>query len=127
MAKQRQPPGPPMTLGDMRELGVRNLIAFCLNDACRHQALINVDAYPADTEVPWFARKVVCNKCGARGRHIDVRPIGKSNRRGRPCCAIMTEAVLMLRSRNLHEWKTQDLSRVGEPFILVHHKRLQLF
>jgi len=24
--------------------------------------------------VPWFASKVVCTKCGARGRHIDVRP-----------------------------------------------------
>jgi hypothetical protein len=34
--------GPPMTLGNMRELGVQNLIAFCLNDACRHQALIDV-------------------------------------------------------------------------------------
>jgi hypothetical protein len=30
------PHGPPMTLGNMRELGVQNLIAFCLNDACRH-------------------------------------------------------------------------------------------
>ena len=27
-----------------------------------------------DVEVPSFARKVVCVKCGARGRHIDVRP-----------------------------------------------------
>ena len=25
-----------MTLGNMRELGVQHLIAFCLNDACRH-------------------------------------------------------------------------------------------
>jgi hypothetical protein len=33
-----------------------------------------VSKYPEDTEVPWFARKVVCAKCGARGRHIDVRP-----------------------------------------------------
>ena len=29
-----------MTLGNMRELGVQHLIVFCLNDACRHQALI---------------------------------------------------------------------------------------
>jgi hypothetical protein len=35
-------PGPPMTLGNMRDLGVRNLIAYCLNDACRHTALIDV-------------------------------------------------------------------------------------
>jgi len=27
-----------------------------------------------DVEVPSFARKIVCAKCGARGRHIDVRP-----------------------------------------------------
>jgi hypothetical protein len=34
------PPGPAMTLGNMRELGVQRLIASCLNDACRHTALI---------------------------------------------------------------------------------------
>jgi hypothetical protein len=48
--------------------------ASCLNDACRHQGLIDVSKYPDDTEVPSFAGKVVCAKCGARGRHIDVRP-----------------------------------------------------
>jgi hypothetical protein len=37
--------GPPMTLGNMRALGVQNLIASCLNDACRHQALIDVSKY----------------------------------------------------------------------------------
>ena len=40
-----------MTLGNMRELGVHHLIAFCLNNACRHQALIDVSSYPAETEV----------------------------------------------------------------------------
>ena len=46
--RPKHPPGPPMTLGNMRELGVQHLIAFCLNDACRHQALIDVSSYPAD-------------------------------------------------------------------------------
>ena len=63
-----------MTLGNMRELGVHHLIAFCLNDACRHQALIDVSSYPAETEVPWFKSRVKCNKCGGRGNKIDVRP-----------------------------------------------------
>jgi len=63
-----------MTLGNMRQLGVQRLVAYCLNDACRHQGLIDVSKYPADTEIPWFRDKVVCAKCGARGRHIDVRP-----------------------------------------------------
>jgi hypothetical protein len=26
----------------------------CLNDACRHQAVIDVSSYPPDTPVPWF-------------------------------------------------------------------------
>jgi hypothetical protein len=63
-----------MTLGNMRHLGVQHLIATCLRDACRHQGLIDVSNYPDDTEVPSFTPKAVCAKCGARGRHIDVRP-----------------------------------------------------
>jgi len=30
----------------MREQGVRNLIGYCLNDACRHSALIDVSDCP---------------------------------------------------------------------------------
>jgi hypothetical protein len=56
-----------MTLGSMRELGV-----FCHNDACRHQALIDVSAYPDDVEVPSFRPRVKCGKCG--GKNVDVRP-----------------------------------------------------
>jgi hypothetical protein len=29
--------------------------------------LIDVSKYPDDAEVPSFARKIVCAKCGARG------------------------------------------------------------
>jgi hypothetical protein len=72
--RPKQPPGEPMTLDNMRRLGVQRLIASCLNDACRHQGLINVSKYPDDVEVPSFASKIVCAKCGARGRQIDVRP-----------------------------------------------------
>jgi transposase len=42
--KPKHLPGPPMTLGNMREQGVQNLIAFCLNDACRHRTLIDVSS-----------------------------------------------------------------------------------
>jgi len=72
--KPKNPPGPPMTLGNMRLLGVQRLVAHCLNPACRHEGLIDVSKYPEDTEVPSFTLKVVCAKCGARDRHIDVRP-----------------------------------------------------
>jgi len=35
MAKQRHESGPPMTLGNMRKEGVRHLIAYRHNDACK--------------------------------------------------------------------------------------------
>ena len=37
-ANTKHPPGPPMKLANMREQGVRNLIGYCLNDACRHRS-----------------------------------------------------------------------------------------
>jgi hypothetical protein len=82
MAKPKQPPGEPMDLGNMRRLGVQRLVAYCLTPSCRHEGLIDVSKYPDDTEVPSFASKVVCAKCGARGRHIDVRPNWKEQRTG---------------------------------------------
>ena len=38
--------GPPMTLCNMRELGVRRLVAHCLNPKCRHQSVFAADDYP---------------------------------------------------------------------------------
>jgi hypothetical protein len=58
----------------MRQLGVQRLIAWCLNDACRHQGLVDVSGYPEDTEVPRFRSRVKCAKCGSRGNKIEVRP-----------------------------------------------------
>ena len=75
MAQRKHEPGPPMDLENMRRQGVRNLIAYCLNDACRHQALVEVWSYPANTEIAYFRRRVVCAKCGARGNKIDVRQL----------------------------------------------------
>ena len=82
MAERKQPAGPAMTLGNMRELGVQRLIASCLNDACRHIALIDVSGYPAETEVPSFGPRVACAKCGGRGNKIDVRPNWKEQPTG---------------------------------------------
>jgi hypothetical protein len=66
------PHGPPMTLGNMRELGVNHLIGYCHNDACRHQALIDVSDRPDDVEITWFQRRAKSSKCG--GKQVDVRP-----------------------------------------------------
>jgi hypothetical protein len=41
---------------NVRHLGVHNLIASCLNPACRHDGLIDVSKYPDDIEVSSFVR-----------------------------------------------------------------------
>jgi hypothetical protein len=46
----KHPAGPAMTLDNMRELVVQSLVVSCLNDACRHVALIDVSSYPISPE-----------------------------------------------------------------------------
>ena len=77
----KHPPGPAMTLDDMRHLGVQRLVATSLHDACRHQGLVDVSKYPGDTEVPWFANKIVCAKCGGVAATSTCGPTGRSSRR----------------------------------------------
>jgi hypothetical protein len=77
-----------MDLANLRRQGVHHLIAYCLNDSCRHQALIDVSSYPGDTLVPWFRSKVKCGKCGRRGRWVDVRPNWKEAPGRRGCLTI---------------------------------------
>jgi hypothetical protein len=70
--KPTQPLGQPMTLGNMRSLGVRGLWACCLNRECRHEVRLCVDDYPDELEVPSFGPRMVCKRCGHVG--ADVRP-----------------------------------------------------
>jgi hypothetical protein len=50
MIKSKHPAGPPMTLANMRALGVQRLLVSCLNHACRHNALLDVSSYPAERD-----------------------------------------------------------------------------
>jgi hypothetical protein len=60
--------GPPMTLGNMRENGVRSLAVYCL--LCHHPA--GVDQWPDHVTVPSFGPRTVCTSCGMIG--ADARP-----------------------------------------------------
>jgi predicted DNA-binding ribbon-helix-helix protein len=72
MAKQRDEPGSPMTVGTLRQLGVRGLLLICVDPKCRHEATMSVDDYADAIELPSFAPRMVCSKCG--GKRIEVRP-----------------------------------------------------
>jgi hypothetical protein len=64
--------GPPMTLGDMRENGVRTLDAWCLGRDCHHHRTLDVDAMPDDVAVPSIGPRLRCERCGRLG--ADARP-----------------------------------------------------
>jgi hypothetical protein len=56
---RKTPPGPPMTLANMRMNGVRAVIATC--EACGHTADVNVDALPERVTVPEAGRGLRCS------------------------------------------------------------------
>lgn len=68
-----------MTLGNMRENGVRSLAVYCIR--CHHQAVLDVDSYDDDVPVPAFGPRMVCTVCGAFD--ADARP--NWNERILPC------------------------------------------
>jgi hypothetical protein len=62
--------GPPMTLANMRENGVRSLSVTC--QLCHREAVMSVDAFDDRIPVPAFGPRMVCTACGIVG--ADVRP-----------------------------------------------------
>ena len=61
-----------MTLGNMRQNGVRTLAITCGAVWCNHHAVLDVDAFVDDLAVPSFGPRMVCTVCGAIG--ADARP-----------------------------------------------------
>jgi hypothetical protein len=59
-----------MTLGIMREKGVRSLFVSCR--LCHHQAVLSADHWSDDIPVPAFGPRMVCTACGIIG--ADARP-----------------------------------------------------
>ena len=80
--KPNHPPGPPMNLANMRRQGVQHRIAYCHNDACRHQAIIDVSKYPDDVEVPWFQGRIDQPQYGQGAWADDPRQHPRARRQG---------------------------------------------
>ena len=83
--------GPPMTLGNMRENGVRGLFVYCLS--CHHSVEFNVDHMPDAVEVTVDrpAHGVLALRAGRRRRAAELERVervrqnvtGIDNGRGR--------------------------------------------
>jgi len=61
-----------MTLGNMRENGVRTLAVRCGALWCSHEGVLDVSPYADEVAVPTFGPRMVCTICGAIG--ADARP-----------------------------------------------------
>ncbi len=72
--------GPPRTLANMRQQGVRSLWVVC--EVCHHDAVLNVDRFGDDVPVPAFRPRMVCTSCGIIGAFArpnwQERPEGES-------------------------------------------------
>ena len=68
--------GPPMTLANMRQNGVRAVAATC--EACGHEAVVNVDALAETITVPEVGRRFCCSRCG--GKRVNTRPAWHTGR-----------------------------------------------
>ena len=73
-----------MTLGNMRENGVRSLAVQC--HQCQHEVIMNVDHLPVDLTVPSFGPRMGCTQCGTIG--ADVRPNWRERQRDARSIAI---------------------------------------
>jgi hypothetical protein len=60
----------PMSLANMRQNGVRSVIATCAN--CGRSADVNVDLLPETLTVPETGKRLRCSSCG--GKTISTRP-----------------------------------------------------
>ena len=66
--RPEQPPGPPATLGEVRWLDARSLLASC--KTCTHETVLNIDALPDTVPLSWFAESFVCKHCEAVDAYI---------------------------------------------------------
>jgi hypothetical protein len=68
-----------MTLGNMRENGVRSLTVSSWQ--CHHEAVLSADHWSDDIPVPAFGPRMVCTSCGIIG--ADARPNWREQRNAR--------------------------------------------
>jgi hypothetical protein len=71
MTPRRRETFPPVTLGQIRGHGCRNLLVYCESLWCHHSAVMNADALPDEVPVRSLCPKMVCTACGVGA---DVRP-----------------------------------------------------
>lgn len=58
--------------GEMRQMGVRDVLVYCADYRCSHNIRMNADQWPDDVRLSDIEGRFMCAKCGQRG--AEVRP-----------------------------------------------------
>ena len=67
-----------ITFGEMREMGVRDVLIYCRDYRCGHHIEINADCWADDVRLSDIESKFFCIKCRKRGG--EIRPkFGSAN------------------------------------------------
>ena len=62
----------PMTLGNMRTLGLTCVVVTCVAEGCGDEKAVGVSGWPDTAYVPDVGLRLKCPKCGAL--ELDSRP-----------------------------------------------------
>ena len=62
----------PMTLGNMRALGLTRVVVSCAVEGCGYEKAVGVSEWPDTAYVPDVGLRLKCPKCGAP--ELDSRP-----------------------------------------------------
>jgi hypothetical protein len=57
-----------ITLGEMREMGVRGLLVYCSDYKCSHSVALNADRWPDDVRLSDLESQFVCQGLRHSGR-----------------------------------------------------------
>jgi hypothetical protein len=66
-------PAQKITLGEMRESGLRRVLVYCADYRCSHSVAISAEDWSDDVRLSDLEPRFTCQACGHRGG--DVRPL----------------------------------------------------
>jgi hypothetical protein len=72
MVIRRQETIEPVTLGNIRPNGCRDLLVYCDSGRCHYSATMNADRWSDDLSIRSLCGRMVCTQCRYVG--ADVRP-----------------------------------------------------
>jgi hypothetical protein len=61
-----------ITFGDVREMGVDEVLIYCADYRCGHHVELSADLWPDHVRMSDIELRFICTACGRRG--ADVRP-----------------------------------------------------